>query len=70
MVQQRGIAIRVACAVFSVCESCYRYECKHNAGNDEISDCLSRLTDNHRNWGFSLCYLCLRNVKSFGWKHK
>jgi putative transposase len=24
-----------------------------------------RLTDNHRNWGFGLCYLYLRNVKSF-----
>jgi putative transposase len=26
--------------------------------------------DNHRNWGFGLCYLYLRNVKSFGWNHK
>ena len=29
-----------------------------------------RLTDNHRNWGFGLCYLYLRNVKNFGWNHK
>lgn len=66
VVQQRGIAIRLACAVFSVRESCYRYESKKNAENDEIADWLIRLTDNHRNWGFGLCYLYLRNVKSFG----
>ena len=29
-----------------------------------------RLTDNHRNWGFGLCYLYLRNVKGFKWNHK
>jgi putative transposase len=29
-----------------------------------------RLTDNHRNWGFGLCYLYLRNVKGFRWNHK
>jgi putative transposase len=29
-----------------------------------------RLTDNHRNWGFGLCFLYLRNVKGFGWNHK
>jgi hypothetical protein len=28
------------------------------------------LTDNHRNWGFGLCFLYLRNVKGFGWNHK
>jgi len=31
---------------------------------------LIRLTDNHRNWGFGLCYLYLRNVRHFGWSHK
>jgi putative transposase len=29
-----------------------------------------RLTDNHRNWGFGLCYLYLLNVKCFGWNQK
>ena len=29
VVEQRGLAIRVACAVFSISESCYRYEPKH-----------------------------------------
>ena len=43
---------------------------KLKAENDEIADWLLRLTDNHRNWGFGLCYLYLRNVKGFGWNHK
>ncbi len=70
VVQQRGIPIRMACAVFSVSESCYRYESRQNAENEEIANWLLRLTDNHRNWGFGLCYLYLRNVKNFGWNHK
>ena len=70
VVHQRGLAIRVACAVFSISESCYRYEPKQDAENALIADWLIRLTDNHRNWGFGLCYLYLRNVKGFGWNHK
>ncbi len=50
--------------------TCYRYEAKKNAENDQIADWLLRLTDNHRNWGFGLCYLYLRNVKGFKWNHK
>jgi putative transposase len=70
VVQQRGLAIRVACAVFSISESCYRYEPKQDAENALIAGWLMRLTDNHRNWGFGLCYLYLRNVKGFGYNHK
>ena len=70
VVQQRGLAIRLACAVFSISESCYRYESKQNADNEIIADWLMRLTDNHRTWGFGLCYLYLRNVKHFSWNHK
>lgn len=70
VVQQRAVTIRLACAVFSISESCYRYESKQNAENEEIANWLIRLTDNHRNWGFGLCYLYLRNVKNFGWNHK
>ena len=28
VVEQRGVPIRLACAVFSISESCYRYESK------------------------------------------
>ena len=69
-VEHKGVAIRLACEAFRVSESCYRYASKHNAENEEIANWLVRLTDNHRNWGFGLCYLYLRNVKNFGWNHK
>ncbi len=64
-VREKAIPIRLACAIFSVSETCYRYEAKSNAENE-----LIRLTDNNRSWGFGLCYLYLRNVKNFTWNHK
>jgi putative transposase len=70
VVAERGVSIRLACLIFSVSETCYRYEAKKNVENDQIADWLLRLTDNHRNWGFGLCYLYLRNVKGFKWNHK
>lgn len=70
VVSERGVSIRLACVIFSVSETCYRYEAKKNAENEQIADWLLRLTDNHRNWGFGLCYLYLRNVKGFKWNHK
>jgi len=69
-VQQRGVAIRLACTVFSIGESCYRYQSQQNAENEQIANWLIRLTDNNRSWGFGLSYLYLRNVKNFGWSHK
>jgi len=69
-VHNRQIPVRLACQVFSVSETCYRYEAKRNYENEQIADWLLKLTDNHRTWGFGLCYLYLRNVKGFGWNHK
>ncbi|WP_346825015.1 IS3 family transposase (plasmid) [Ralstonia solanacearum] len=69
-VQARGLSIRLACEAFGISQTCYRYAGKRNQENDEIADWLLRLTDNHRNWGFGLCFLYLRNVKGFGWNHK
>lgn len=66
----KGISIRQACQAFSISESCYRYEPKLSDENEEIADWLRQLTENHRNWGFGLCFLYLRNVKGFGWNHK
>ena len=64
-VQHKGVAIRLACEAFRVSESCYRYESRQNAENEAIANWLLRLTDKHRNWGFGLCFLYLRNVKPF-----
>ena len=70
VVQERGLPIRVACFAFRISESCYRYDRKTNAENEEIANWLLHLTDNHRDWGFGLCHLHLRIVKGFGWNHK
>jgi putative transposase len=69
-VEEGKLSIRVACQAFQVSQSCYRYEAKTSAENEEIANWLLKLTDNHRNWGFGLCFLYLRNVKRFGWNHK
>lgn len=69
-VQDRGVSIRMACEAFRVSQTCYRYVTKADAENEEIANWLLRLTDNHRNWGFGLCFLYLRNVRGFGWNHK
>jgi putative transposase len=53
-----------------VSETCYRYEAKSNAENEQIANWLIRLMDNNRSWGFGPCYLYLRNVKYFKWNHK
>ena len=62
--------IRAACAAFTISESCYRYRAKLSDENAGIADWLVLLTDRHRNWGFKLRFLYLRNVKGFGWNHK
>lgn len=51
------VSIRVACEAFRLSQTCYRYVAKTGAENEEIADWLLRLTDNHRNWGFGLCFL-------------
>ena len=43
VVLERGIAIRVACGVFSISESFYRYESKQYAQNDKIANWLIRI---------------------------
>ena len=70
VVEERGTSIRLACVIFSVSQTCYRYEAKKDAENEKIANWLLRLTDNQRNWGFGLCYLHLRNVRGFKWNHK
>ena len=69
-VSEKAVSIRLACLVFSISETCYRYQAKLSHQNAEIADWLIRLTHSHRNWGFGLCYLYLRNVKGFRWNHK
>ncbi|AKH21145.1 transposase [Sedimenticola thiotaurini] len=69
-VEQRQISIRMACRLFGISETCYRYQVKLSGENAHIADWLLRLTTTHRTWGFGLCFLYLRNVKGYGYNHK
>jgi putative transposase len=62
--------IRMACEAFTISETCYRYQPKLSDENAKIGDWLIGLTRSHRNWGFMLCFLYLRNVRGFKWNHK
>ena len=66
-----GIAgIDVAMNAAALQESCYRYERKLDAENEEVANWLIRLTDKHSSWGLGRCYPYLRNVRGFKWNHK
>lgn len=67
---QYDISIRLACTVFSISETCYRYKAKLCNENTEIADWLLRLTATYKRWGFGLCFLYLRNSQGYGWNHK
>jgi len=69
-VQHKMVSIRFACQLFSVSQTCYRYQRKLSDENAIIANWLLRLTTRYRTWGFGLCYLYLRNVKGFEWNHK
>ena len=43
-VQQRQVSIRSACDMFTISETCYRYEAKHDAENVYVADWQMRLT--------------------------
>ncbi|KPK56626.1 MAG: hypothetical protein AMS22_00605 [Thiotrichales bacterium SG8_50] len=65
-----GLSIRLACAAFGISQTCYRYRPLLSEENEEIADWLIRLTHNHKDWGFGLCFSYLRNVKGYDWNHK
>ena len=62
-VAQHGIATSPARTAFGISETCYRYQAKRSAENEEVANWMIRLTDNNCNWGFGLCCLYLRNVR-------
>jgi putative transposase len=66
----KDVSIRLSCQLFSLSETCYRYQPKLSDENTLIADWLMRLSQNQRNWGFGLCFLYLRNVKGYAWNHK
>jgi putative transposase len=69
-VARRGVSIALACRIFRVSETCYRYAPKLSSENEQIADLLVGRTNARRNWGFGLCLLYLRNVQGRRWNHK
>lgn len=69
-VAKHGLSIRMACVVYGISETCYRYQPKLSGENALVADWLLRLTQTHKRWGFGLCFLYLRNVKGYTWNHK
>ena len=65
-----GVSVRFACQCLDISVATYYYKPKLSAENLRIADRLLRLTMANKRWGFGLCYLYLRNMKSFGWNHK
>lgn len=70
VVHSKQASISVACKIFGISKSCFKYESKLQDENVLIADWLMRITDNQKNWGFGLCFLYLRNIKGFTWNHK
>jgi putative transposase len=57
---EQSISIRLACEIFSISETCFRYQAKSDDENTQIAGWLLRLTQNQRTWGFGLCfYTCV-----------
>ena len=64
MALYKSSSVRLVCEAFSIRQTCYRYPAKLSSENTEIAHCLTRLTNNQRNWGFGLCFLYLRNMRN------
>ena len=68
--QSFGISARRSCELFSVSDTCWRYEPKGSAINAAIANDLMVLGEQNKSWGFELMYLHLRNVRGQRWNHK
>nr|AFH57373.1 transposase AB [Acinetobacter baumannii]AKP49137.1 transposase AB [Acinetobacter baumannii] len=68
--EQFKISISMACLIFKVSQTCYRYKARLDEENQQIAEWLIQLTNDHKTWGFKLCFLYLRNVKKYKWNHK
>ena len=63
----RGISIRLACEIFRISQTCYRYERRLSIENEEIAEKLSILTGEHPRWGIRKCHHRLNKVEGFRW---
>ena len=68
-VQHKAVSIRFACAAFQISETCYRHQHQLSDGNALITRWLLALTQEHRDWGFGLCFAYIRNVQGLRFNH-
>ena len=61
-ITEHGISARLACEIFQVSQTCFRYQTVRDDENILIAEWLIKLVSTWRNWGFGLCFLSLRNV--------
>jgi putative transposase len=69
-VKKKPVSIKLACSIFSISESCYRYESSNKSENELIAHKLIELCKDKKRWGFGLCFDYFRNVKGYPWNHK
>ena len=69
-IKARAISVRLACLIFNISTTCYYYQPKTADDNEQIAKLLIDLTSSHKNWGFKLCFLYLRNVLGMPYNHK
>ncbi len=69
-VASKGVTIKLACAAFSISETCYRYQALQSSENQLIADWLIKRTDDEKGCGFGMCFDYLCNVEGFSWDHK
>ena len=70
LVSRHGFAVRLACRTVGISTSSYYYQSKGKAEDEQIADCLIKLTQANKRWGFKLCFFYLRNVQGVVWNHK
>ncbi len=69
-VKAKKISVKRSCKVFCISETAYYYSPKNSDDNEYIANKLIELTQAHRNWGFKLCFLHIRNVLGKRFNHK
>lgn len=65
-----GLSVRRACWLFCISKTTYGYVRKLDDDNERIAKLLLEITDEHRTWGFQLCYFYIRNVLHLEFNHK
>ena len=58
-VMEKKIPICIACEIFSISETCYRYQAKLRDENAIIAGWLLLLTQEQRNWGLCAYVFCI-----------